>query len=102
MAVPVHGPVQLMLVETTLTFGKQGVDTFVTFRILLLERSIIYILQEPSTETAIGKFSLAPVATPPSPENPAVPVPAMVLIMPVEASTFRILLLPVSTIYTLP
>src|SRR3990172_715791 len=56
----------------------------------------------PSTATPYGLFSLALVAAAPSPENPLIPVQAIVLINPVPASTRRIRWLKVSAIYTLP
>ena len=46
--------------------------------------------------------AVAAVAWPPSPENPAVPVPATVVMMPVPAATLRIRLLPESAMYRLP
>ena len=51
-----------------------------TFRILLLFLSAIYRYELPqSMITLIGKFSIAEVAALPSPKNPAVPVPATVV-----------------------
>ena len=45
---------------------------------------------------ARGEFNMAEVADPSSPENPAIPVPAMVDIMLLPAVIFRMRLLPVS------
>ncbi len=53
-------------------------------RIRLFRESAIYTLPAPSRATPIGRFRLAEVAGPPSPENPAVPVPAMVEMIPAE------------------
>ena len=60
-----------------------------TLRILKFLPSKIYTLPSQSAVNPIGKLSFADVAFPPSPENPAVPVPANVAILPVPESTFR-------------
>jgi hypothetical protein len=54
-----------------------------------------------STLTFWGLDKFAFVAMPPSPENPLVPVPAMVVMM-LLVPTFRTHWLPESTIYKLP
>ena len=41
-----------------------------------------YTLPDASTARLVGWFRKALVATPPSPENPAVPLPAYVMIVP--------------------
>ena len=50
----------------------------------------------PSIVMPCGSLIIAEVAAAPSPEYPAVPVPAIVVTMPVEASTSRIRALPAS------
>ena len=55
-----------------------------------------------SIKMPAGLFSSALVAAPPSPENPAVPVPAIVVIIPVATVIFLILLLDWSAKYTSP
>ena len=55
-----------------------------------------------STATPHGPFNVADVAAPSSPLDDAVPVPAMVVMMPVDTVTMRIRLLPLSAMYTLP
>ena len=52
--------------------------------------------REPSDATASGALSFACTAAPPSPEKPAVPVPARVSIRPEGPWTQRMTLLPVS------
>ena len=47
-------------------------------------------------------FKVALVADAPSPEYPAVPLPAIVVMIPVILSTLRITLLSVSAIYKFP
>ena len=59
------------------------------------------MLPAPSTATPLGLFSWAAVAGPPSPLNPASPVPAAVLMTPAE-STLRIRWLAVSAMKRLP
>src|SRR3990172_215060 len=59
-------------------------------------------LPPPSTATPNGLYSWALVAAAPSPENPGVPVPAIVLINPVPPSTRRTRWLEESAINTLP
>src|SRR3990172_6505759 len=73
-----------------------------TLRTRSLKESATNTLPTPSTATPYGEFSWAPVAAPPSPENPGVPVPAMVLINPVTASTRRTRWLAMSAMNTLP
>ena len=70
----------------------------VTLRILLLPKSAMYTLPELSTATPSGRFSVARVASLVSPLDPAVvdPVPAIVVIISVDAATLRILLIPLS------
>ena len=53
---------------------------FRTMRMQLLLESAIYTAPDDATATPCGKFSVALVAGPPSPENPARPVPAKVVI----------------------
>jgi hypothetical protein len=55
----------------------------------------------PSETTEVGYDSDASVAGPPSPENAACPLPAMVLIVP-DGDTFRIAMLLASAMYRLP
>ena len=60
-------------------------------------------LPDKSTDTPDGKFNLANIADDPSPLNdPLVLLPAMVVMMPVDTVTFRMRLLYVSAMYTLP
>ena len=69
----------------------------------LLSSSDIYTilgLKEP-TATPMGLLSIALVAMPPSPLKPAVPLPAIVLMVP-AALTNRMRLLPTSAMYRLP
>src|SRR5437016_802664 len=72
-----------------------------TFRIRLLKVSAIKRFPEASTATPIGRFNAAEAAGPLSPENPAVPLPANVMITP-DADTFRIRLLPLSAMKRFP
>src|SRR6266851_5705592 len=71
-------------------------------RLLLL--SAMYSSPAPLTVTPAGPFSSADVAGPPSPVWPLVPValPAKVEMIPDEAATFGIRLLPVSAMYRSP
>src|SRR3990172_1853797 len=73
-----------------------------TRRTRWLEVSAMNTLPAPSTATPYGLYSWALVAAAPSPENPKVPVPAIVLINPGPASTLRIRWLAESAINTLP
>jgi hypothetical protein len=70
-------------------------------RMRSLNESAMKRLPSASTTTPWGLFSSALVATPPSSENPGIPVPATVVMMPV-ASTRRMRLLVVSAMKTLP
>ena len=77
-----------------------------TFRIRLLSRSLMNRSPELSTATSYGSWSVAAVASPPSPENepwsnPTGPLPATVEMMPV-ASMRRIRLLMWSATYSEP
>ena len=71
-------------------------------RIRLLLESEIYIEFVASIQTPCGKFKFAAVAAPPSPLKVVDPVPAMVVIIPVDIVTLRIRWLPRSAMYTLP
>src|ERR1035437_49867 len=51
--------------------------------------SEMYTFPAESTATPVGLFSDAEVARPPSPPNPAVPVPATVVTVPVVAPIMR-------------
>src|SRR3990172_5554260 len=73
-----------------------------TRRTRWLEVSAMNTLPPPSTATPIGEPSRAPAAAAPSPENPAIPVPAIVLINPVTASIRRTRWLEASAMNTLP
>ena len=64
------------------------------FRMQELLVSAKYTMPVLSTQISTGLRKLAEVAGPPSPENPAVPVPAIVAIFPVDAVIFRMRLLP--------
>src|SRR5438132_666514 len=64
----------------------------VTLRIRLVSLSAMNRFPAASTETPDGVASQALVAGPPSPENPACPFPATVVIVPLGV-TFRIRLL---------
>ena len=55
-----------------------------------------------STATPFGLLNVADVAAPPSPLNDVLPVPAMVVMMPVDTVTLRIRSLKESAMYTLP
>ncbi len=68
-----------------------------TLRILLLLTSAISIIPEASIFIPIGPLNCADVAAPPSPPDPATPVPAKVVIMPF-LSTFLTRLFPLSPI----
>src|ERR1022692_977423 len=72
-----------------------------TVRIRWLPVSAMNRLPKASTATPYGTLSCASVAGPPSPLNPAVPVPATVVIIP-PADTFRIRWLPASAMNRLP
>src|ERR1700683_507561 len=72
-----------------------------TFRIRLLYLSAMKIFPEASTATPEGLFNDAEVAGPPSPDKPAVPLPATVVMIPL-AETFRIRLLPESAMKRFP
>src|SRR5271154_916524 len=54
----------------------------VTFRTTALLESAMYRLPEESTARPAGWFTCALVAAPPSPENPGIPVPAKVVMIP--------------------
>ena len=73
-----------------------------SFLILLLLDSATYISPEESNVSAAGQYNAAEVAAPPSPEKLPVPVPAIVVISPVDTLTLRIRLLPHSAMYKLP
>lgn len=60
-----------------------------TRRMTLAKRSVISRLRWASRASEYGRERYASVALPPSPALPNVPVPAMVVIMPVTASTRR-------------
>ena len=60
-----------------------------TFRIRPFWKSAMKRFPEPSTATLEGKLRDAEVAGPPSPENPLLPLPATVAMMPL-VDTFRI------------
>jgi hypothetical protein len=70
----------------------------VTLRIRWLLESEIYKFPAESRYTSKGPFNPADVAAPPSPENPLDPVPANVVMMPVDAVTLRIRWFQVSAI----
>ncbi len=61
-----------------------------------------YMLPVESSLIPHGPFNVADVAAPLSPEKPAVPVPAIVVMMPVDTVTTRMRLLPMSEMYKLP
>src|SRR5437870_2533722 len=69
-------------------------DTIRTRAFLL---SAMYRLPEESTDTLEGPFNEALVAAPPSPEKPTVPLPATVVMVPLD--TLRIRLLAGSATY---
>ncbi len=56
----------------------------VIFRTKLFAESAKYTFPEESNVIPVGPFNVALVASPPSPLYPAVPVPAIVLIMPAD------------------
>ena len=56
----------------------------------LNEYTVVSIVPSASTATPVGVSNVADVAAPPSPLNNAVPVPAMVVMMPVVLVTMRI------------
>src|ERR1019366_7246980 len=72
-----------------------------TFRTRLPPNSVTYRLPAASKAKPNGAFNCALAAAPPSPVDPAVPVPAKVVIVPVDA-TLRTRLLALSAIYTFP
>lgn len=59
-------------------------------------------LLEESRAIPIGLYNVAEVAAPPSPVKLAVPVPAIVVIIPVDTVTLRTRLFNWSETYTLP
>src|SRR5215831_1353011 len=77
--------------------GAAGPDGAAIFRTRLLLVSAMKRFPEVSTATSVGLLSPAVVAGLPSPENPAIPFPAMVEIVPVP-STLRTRLLAASGI----
>ena len=72
-----------------------------TLRTRLPLNSVIYRLPAASRVKPNGAFNAALAAGPPSPEDPAVPLPAKVEIAPADV-TLRTRLLALSAIYTLP
>src|SRR5579871_2203440 len=72
-----------------------------TLRIRLFRVSAMYTLPAASTATARGPLSMALVASPPSPEKPAWPFPATVVMVP-PGVTWRMRLLLRSAMYRLP
>ncbi len=62
----------------------------------------MYTLPEASSATPNGYFNMADVAWILSELKPAVPVPAIVVMIPVETVTLRMQLLLASAMYTLP
>ncbi len=64
------------------------VDT-VTFRMRLLPCSAMYTLPDVSNATPKGWFNVADVANPVSPLKPEVPVPAIVVMIPVDTVILR-------------
>ncbi len=90
-------------ISVGLGVGDAVVPAKVTLRIRLFVKSAIYTLPETSTATPTGFCNPAAVAGPLSPEKlPVSPLPAMVVIIPVDTVTLRTRLLPVSAMYTLP
>ena len=87
---------------TTVLIVAVGVPGFTTLRMRLLKVSAINRLPAPSTATPDGKRKLAPVAGPPSPLRPAVPLPATVEMFFVAASTRLMRSLRKSAIKRLP
>src|SRR5881296_1293217 len=77
------------------------IPAVLTLRIRLFPRSVMYTLPVGSTATSLGLFNDAEVAGPPSPLNPCVSLPAIVLMIP-AVLTLRIRLLPSSAMYTFP
>ena len=73
----------------------------VTFRIRLLPESAMYRFPAASTAIPSGNRSWAAVAGPPSPENPLVPLPATVVMVP-PVEIIRTRWLNRSTTYTCP
>src|SRR5208282_4230949 len=73
-----------------------------TRRIRLLISSATYRLSDPSTARKAGLSKLASTASPPSPANAAMPLPATVVMVPVAAYTRRIRPLLLSEIKRLP
>jgi len=65
-------------------------------RILLFPVSAIYTLPDVSTATPFGVLSLALVPALPSPVEPTIPSPAIVVIIPDNLLTFLTRLLPES------
>src|SRR5437764_638988 len=61
----------------------------------------MYTLPAASTATSLGILNSAEVAGPPSPLNPSLPLPAIVVMVP-AVSTLRIRRFPASAMYTLP
>src|SRR5215467_7298643 len=72
-----------------------------TLRTRLLFRSAMYRFPAPSTARPDGWLSCADVAAPPSPGKPALPVPATVVMTPVE-DTSRTRLSSASAMYIAP
>src|ERR1035441_2764037 len=66
----------------------KAAGTASTSRIRLLPVSAMYRLPAGSTATPPGSLSAAPMAGPPSPQNPVYPFPATVMIVPPD--TLRI------------
>ena len=67
---------------TTLPGAKFVIVPLLTRRMSPLRESAMNTLPEESTATPVGVFNVAAVAGPPSPEEPAVPVPASVVMIP--------------------
>ena len=63
---------------------------------------IYYTVPEESSAKPLGPYNVADVASMPSVIKVVVPVPAIVVIMPVDIVTLRIRLLLLSAMYTLP
>jgi len=70
-------------------------------RMRWLSVSATYTFPAESSASAVGRSSIAAFAGPPSPKNPAAPVPATVAITPVAAVTTRTRWLWLSAIYRL-
>ncbi len=62
-----------------------------TFRMRLLKVSARYRLPAASTATPPGSLRVALVAGPPSPENPTLPLPATVVMIPPDIFRMRLL-----------